>query len=1136
MLVVCLVLSRSAWGQLGKAALTGTVSDATGAPIPGVAVTIVNQDTGATRRGETKSIGLYHFDFLDIGVYTVRFEIPQFQTSEFRNVILTVGETVTVDTTLALAGITSKAVIVESLSPQRVQLADSQVSGLVDRSAIQALPLEIRDPVALVNLMPGAIPSAIGTVDFNGSTRGSAVNGTRGGMGNFLIDGFDNNDQGQGGRGHNSVGSIPGGITGVSPDAVQEFRVITSNFSAQYGRQGGFVADTVLKSGTNEVHGSLFEYNRNQSLVAQEFFSNASGTQDSLVRNQFGGSLGGPLRQDKTFFFGAVEFQRLRQEAPNLVSTVTPEFINFVENGGFAAFHESGVGGLCMQALGAPCVGALTNSRTLGPIAQNLVERFPFPSPTGNFTTESSGILTSVLGLQFLYPVPLFGDADVRNRTVFNENRFTLKVDHNLGTRDHLSARMIFDDFDSVDSSLGTDAAGSPHFPSTALARSQNWGLEHVHIFTPEILNEFRVSFLRFSLNAPRNTAPDVPSLSTAVDSLTVGLGLSTGLPLFFVDNQIQLQDHLALVRGRHSLKLGGEYRRIRNGSAFEVGRDGFFLPYDTENLLTDGFFGDEVDQLLFGGPSLGGFLLAGASIDPQTSRRPDYYRGFRANEVGLYFQDDWKVSDRLTLNFGVRWDYFGPPHNFRPGLDSNFFFGDGSVPLNSTSSNPFFPSNSAFFARVSRGDFEQRDRGLWKKDGNNFAPRFGFAWNVFGSGKTIVRGGGGIFYDRIWNNLFENIRFNPPSFSFATVGAFLNGVPVGPLATPGLFSIPIDTQRFSDPAFQPLPSATHVDEKIVTPYVEHVSFGLQQSMSPDLMLGVNYVGTFGHKLTGIVDANTFAGRTSGAGGFERPNPGITKDALRSNFYNSNYHAMQVRVEKRSSEGLQFQSNYTWSKALDFVSDAFFNRAAGGSDGILPGDISRRDLEYGPADFDVRHRFITSLIYRLPLARRNRWMGGWTIGSILTLQTGLPFTLHSTGFDANQDGHFNDRINFVVPGPLRDIIDHSQSPADGYFKTDDLVLSTPAPAENLGLWTLGKLGRNVLTGPGYAAVDISLAKQFQLTEDARFQLQLNFFNLLNRSNFALDRGVAGNFASSQFGRATATYGPRVVQIAARIDF
>ena len=373
------------------------------------------------------------------------------------------------------------------------------------------------------------------------------------------------------------MGSIPGGITGVSPDAIQEFRVITSNFSAQYGRQGGFVADTVLKSGTNEVHGSLFEYNRNQSLAAQEFFSNASGTQDSLVRNQFGGSLGGPLRQDKTFLFGAVEFQRMRQEAPNLVSTVTPEFINFVENGGFAAFHESGIGGLCMQALGAPCAGALTNSRTLGPTAQNLVERFPFPSPTGNFTTESSGILTSVLGLQFLYPVPLFGDADVRNRTIFNENRFTLKVDHNLGTRDHLSARMIFDDFDSVDSSLGTDAAGSLHFSSTALARSQNWALEHVHIFTPEILNEFRVSFLRFSLNAPRNTAPDVPSLSTAVDSLTVGLGLSTGLPLFFVDNQIQLQDHLALVRGRHSLKLGGEYRRIRNGSAFELGRTGFF-------------------------------------------------------------------------------------------------------------------------------------------------------------------------------------------------------------------------------------------------------------------------------------------------------------------------------------------------------------------------------------------------------------------------------------------------------------------------------------------------------------------------------------------------------------------------------
>ena len=1135
-----LFLASFAYGQRGVGAVTGTVTDPTGAVVPGATASLLNTETGMKKSMATNSAGIYRFEFVDVGKYNLTLVAKGFANYEWDGLVVTVGQVVTHNITMEL-GKTGTVVTVEAQGVQLVQTESSEVSGLIDRNTLAALPLEVRDPGAFVNLMPGAVPSSLGNVEFNGSTRGAAVNGSRGGTGNFLIDGFDNNDQGQGGRGHNTTGSLPGAITGISPDAVQEFRVETNDFNAQYGRQSGFVADAVMKSGTNQIHGSAFEYNRNQSITANDFFSNANGSKDALVRNQFGGSLGGPLKKDKVFLFGAVEIQRLRQNAPNLVTSVAPSFVNFVQGGGYANFMESSPDGACAQIFGESCPGVFAHSRTLGPIASSLLSKYPYPAPTRSFSSDSGGYFPVFFGLPITYPVDLFGQADVRNASTLNENRFSFKFDYNFNANNRLTAVMAFDDFDTLDSSLGTDGLGSPYFPIASPNRAQDWGVTYTHVFSPTVVNDFKFSYLRHNSDFPRNIDPTVPSIVTTFDPLGVGIGMTSALPQFFTDGQFQYQDHLAITKGRHSLNIGFEYRRTRNGSVFAEGRDGLWLPYDTENLLTDGWAASDFEDAAFGGALLGSYYYATVSINPTTGTLPEYYRGYRANEYGTYIQDDWKVAPRLTLNLGLRYDYMGPPHNFRPGLDSNFYFGPGTVPISTTSDNPFFPTNSVAYAREATATFIQKNSHIWNQDRNNFGPRFGFAWDVTGNQKTVMRGGFGMYYDRIWNNLFENIRFNPPYYSDNYVGFLFNGVPSGPEVTPTLFTIPVDTAAYNNPAYKPKANPRHMNEGMVTPYTEQVHFGIQRMLTNNMMFEINYIGTFGHKLTGVADLNTFDGRAvydpDGNPYFstKRPNTTIGSDNARGNYFNSNYHALQLQFTKRMSSGLQFQSNYTYSKAMDYVSDAFNNRAAVGNNGFGTMDIMNYGLDYGPADFDLRHRFVLSLIYDLPFWKSNRWAGGWRVGSIVTMQTGLPFTVYNGSADYNGDGKNIDRPDFVGAGkPNAVVFNRSISPADpGYMNISDFADPKLDPAINGGYWRDGNLSRNGLNGPGYANVDLSLAKTFKIKERASLQIQFNFFNTFNRVNFA---PPTNNVSDPTFGMSTADFGSRVGQVAARLDF
>jgi len=1118
----CLSCNTDAWAQAGTGELTGLVTDATGAVVPGVQVDLVNSATGAARQTLTSSAGVYRFVSLPIiGTYVLTVQQPGFKMAKVEGIVMSVGTTMTRDIKLEV-GAPADVVTVTS-GTEVVQSTESSVSTLVDRNVWQNMPLEVRNQNAFIELVAGAVPDGMA-----GSTRGAAVNGARGGAGNYLVEGVDNNDQGQGGRGQLS-GSDPGGAaTTISPDAISEYRVITNNFAAEYGKAGGFVTDTVLKSGTNQWHGSLFEYNRVQALAANGFFSNANGLEDSLVRNQYGGSVGGPILKDKAFFFYSMEYHKFRQANSLSGTGTTQQYLDWVKTGGLQQWAESDPNGVCMQNLGAPCPGKFSQSATLGQIFSSLAAAGPFPLATTGLDNTGQGFYTS--GLQ--YPVPVYGDVFVSDPYHLNEYRISAKVDYQLTNKDLLSGLYLNQTANQGDPYQGGDSTIGPAYISDG--RGQNWGVTWTHIFGPAVTNTVRASYLRHRSDypAPPGTL-GIPSITTWYDPMTVGLGLSAGLPQYFTDTQYQVQNHMSIIRGKHSFKVGAEYRRIANASSFYYDTYGSFFPYGIEDLVTDLAFTDEADLAVLGELTNGSVEYASAAVNPATGGLPEVYRGFRANELAAYFQDDWRVTQRLTVNWGLRWEYFGPPHNYKPDIDSNFYFGIPVTPFSTASNNPFMPVNNPFYASLVTGSFQVRNNEIWNKDTNNFGPRIGFAYDLLGNQRLILRAGAGMMYDRIYNNVFENIRFNPPYFSDNQIGPGYNGVPVGALSTPGLYTVPFTSTPAFASGYSAKPNPRHMDQNMVSPYYEQFHLGVQWEFFKGYALEAEYISTLGHKLAGYYDINTFNGRLASGYSTTRMNTNIGADNFRSNAFSSNYHGGQVTVRKNFAGGLGFNASYTYSRALDYLSDVFNNRNS-----VRPTDNMNPRTDYGPADFNMTHRLVTSFSYELPLFRTNRYAGGWQINGIVSLQSGVPFSPYSSSsrYDANKDGYNTDRLVFTGSGNPVSSVKEDGSPADSYFDTTQWARYVCPASLNGGLWCSSAQARNTITGPAYQNVDFNVIKRFRIKEASSVSLQAGFFNLFNHPNFNFQATSSFNSSSSSFGKSTADFGARIIQLAVRVDF
>ncbi|HWZ81893.1 MAG TPA: TonB-dependent receptor [Terriglobales bacterium] len=1163
-LAVCAGLAFAQGGGSGE--LTGQVTDPTGAVVSGAEVKLTNTATSTARTTTTSTDGIYRFPALPVvGVYVLEVSPKGFKSVKVQNVVISVGTITSRDVKLEV-GASTEQVTVEA-GQQIIQTEDSSISQLIDRRVWENMPLEARNANDFINLVAGAVPEQIA----GGTFRGAAVNGVRTGGGNYMVEGVDNNEQGQGGVAIcGTVCGQGGANTSVSPDAIEEYRVLTHDFSAEYGKVGGFVTDTVLKSGTNKWHGSLFEYNRIQALAANDWFSNAAGLKDHLVRNQFGGTVGGPIFKDKTFFYAAFEDHRFRTSSPSSALSITKQFYDFVNSGQLATYVNSLP--ICTSVGGCPLLPT-----TLGPVFQSLIQKWPQAVPlvdsnevcTPFDPTVGPTNCTSQDGWGFNglgnntalgnYPVPIYGQATLSQITPLDQYRFSVKLDHNFSATDRLSGSYLFEDVKTTSNFGGSDTTFG--VPLDNPNRAQTAGITWTHTFSPTVLNQFKIGYVRRTANFIDPGSAGIPEFFS-IDPSGVGLGASLGIPQFFTENLFQYKDDISVTKGKHSLKFGAEFRRTRNKSTFSNDAYGHFATWGAEGLVTDGLFTDAIDNAYYGNNSsgLGGWYYAGAAVVPSTGAVPDFYRGYRANEMAAYGQDDWRVNSRLTLNLGVRWEYFGPPRNYKSNIDSNVYFGDGitpypcqvlvsGVPTVVPCTNPFQPVNDQAYAFEAGARFEVRNTSIWNKDLNNFGPRIGFAWDTTGNQKLVVRGGGGTYYDRIYNNIFENIRFNAPFYADEITGIG-SGVSLGPLKNPGLLTVPFTSNAFFvDPAHfpngLPKPVPRHMDQNMVAPFYYQFNLGVQYSLAKDYVIETNYVGTLGRKLLGIVNRNTFDGRSGAGFSSIRPNPIFNSDNARGNYYTSNYHALEVTLRKRFSHGLLLNANYTYSKALDELSDVFRARNAA----VSATDVQNLKNDYGPADFDIRNRVVVSTSYELPIFHGNRWLGGWTTNAIVSWNTGAPIGLLDGSSDSNRDGTRIDRPEFIGPGGPTSAINSHRIVGGAYqylnpskFAQAVTCLTDPKANTHGGKWCNPNLSRGAIPGPMFANIDFGLSKSFKINERMAFRFDANFFDLLNHPNFQNPSAAGGgaNFASGNFGQSTTTDGDtgghRVTQLAIRFDF
>jgi len=1209
------------FGQGTTSTITGVVTDSTGAVIPGATVTILNQRTGVDFHLETNSAGVYSITSLIPGLYTVTVSHKGFQTYANRDLTLTVNEVLRIDVQMEV-GAETQTITVEAAAPL-VNTEEGRLSGVVSSSQVQNMPLNGRNIYQLMQLVPGAVNSTGVNLEIDTGGVTTNINGARADFNGFFLDGVSNKGL------DGNTDAQP------APDFVQEFRIMTNNYSAQYGNTAGSVTDVSIKSGTNDFHGDVWEYFRNDKLNARNFFD---GDKKQLWRqNQFGFDIGGPIKKDKLFFFGGYEGQRFRTEAVSLETIESPEWRQAVQaalpNSTAALLYRDFPGPVPTQEIltvddfvvgqavdyygvdvgdyyGTDAIGndaGLINSYYLAytdPCFLNYwngvgIEAFSggpawgspevtankFASMFGVTAEEQAQIQTNINtvdgcagmtapGVQagaIGRSVGMLGLANTkfptRSQGVFyNGDQFVGRIDYQ-GDKNRIFGRA----FHSLqkEPNLDTGITSSVRGSVVESTRSYpNIAFGFVRSLSPTIVNEFRAGYTRGQLSAaPAASEFGVPN--ALFDTGEVTFGAYNGYPQFFIENVYNYSDMVGIVAGKHSLKFGAEVKRNLENSEFNVGRPSYYF-FDIA------YFAADLPYWEFAG--INPELFSGGSTHLDTN-----IRAWRNTELGFYVQDDWKVSKNLTLNFGLRWDYFGP-HTEKYGAVTQFVFGPGATAeerlasLNcqvQVSGNCVVPEGDT---QTPNGGFMAADR-LFEPDKNNFSPRFGFAWDPFGNGRTAIRGGFGVVYNSTIFNPLSNSRWNPPYYSFSWLCPIcgIPGLPVyGPTnadGTPNTTATPTYGGAPDNPGQGPeqagfagnllgwyptnplLSGLTGIPDPagFRTPYMENGFFGIQRELTPTTVLEVNWVGTFGKKLywaenpNRVIDGESRASVINPCTGEDAaPTPLLNPcfGALRTwkNSVNSNYNALQVQLNRKMSGGLAFTTAYTWSHSLDFRSDwhglssggsANWANANGSSGYSL--DPNAIFLEYGNSGFDIRHRFTSSIVWELPWLKSQQGaagkaLGGWQTNYILSLQSGFPFTVGARD-DYNGDGIPSDRPDIASFGNSYEFRNEDfllGSGSDGGSLMQSLAGDFPAPEG-----TSGTLGRNTFRGPGIATVDFSLFKKIPVSDRVGVQFRAEFFNLFNRVNLYQP---TANLASRNFGLSRQAFDPRVIQFGLRLSF
>ncbi|HKX32939.1 MAG TPA: carboxypeptidase regulatory-like domain-containing protein [Blastocatellia bacterium] len=1096
----------NSYAQVTTGSFSGFVTDSSGAAIGGARVTATNEATGLTRTVTTSSSGEYVLARLPVGRYTLTFEAPNFRQRLIKGAVLELDQRARIDSVMEVGPVSEIITVDGAKSAPLARTETAEAGEVIENKRIVELPLNGRLFLQLAQLTPGVVENARG--GFGQQLAGVSgpritVMGARESDNYFTLDGVSVTD-----RFYNTLS------TPMAVDAIQEFKVQSNLYSAEAGTLGGAQINIAIKSGTNDLHGSAYGFLRNDNLDARNFFDRQltleSPAKPEFRQNQFGGTVGGPLIKNRGFFFGNYEGLRLAKALTRRFTVPTDN----LRNGQFSTPIRD-------PQLATPTMRCEPTPVNPEPGVNYQGACFP-----GNRIPDNR-IPEIVRGLlQYIPQANLPGTSNNligSPQEINDSNQFTIRTDYRFSDRDTAFVRYTFYDVNAYQPYGFVQFAASPiSLPGFGIflkQRTQNVAVGETHVFNSNLVGEFKFGFNRTAGGQlQENNDVDFVSryniagisrnpLDRGIPSIVVSPYNTFGdatTPISRRDNDSQFNYNLSWVRGSHNLTFGAMYKRIQFNPNVSFTKRGQFT-------FTGAYTNDAFGDLLLGLPfnARGG---AGSTLV--------YLRG---NEWHAFLQHDWKAAKRLTLNAGLRYEY-ASPFSEKYNRWSTLNVETGRVIVASEDGRTY--PRELWIPGIERrlsplpivtSEAAGLDRSLATKDLNNFAPRFGFAFDLFGNQRTVMRGGYGIF-------------FNSASFNTATLQS---------LAAPFFSSINANNSTTAPAAITAIlsnsvlgtPGWSTYDINFRTPYFQQWNFGLQQLLARDLLVEAQYLGSKGTKLYTNIYFNVpdpaVPSPTTPSIAARSRFPSLGNNALQASAGKSNYHALVLRTEKRLSRGLMVMGSYTFSKSIDLDS-----LGASVTSSNLD-QSNQKKLERARSSFDARHRFVASFTYDLPFKSENKAinsiLGNWQAGGIITQQSGLPFTVNITSDRAN-NGLLNQRPNLVgdpnLPG--------SQRTPERWFNTGAFAVQ---PAG-----TLGTAGRNILEGPGTNIVDFSLIKNIPLGERHKFQFRAEVFNIFNHANFDFpERLCAGTVpgtacTASQFGRIGAARDPRILQFALKYLF
>lgn len=1103
--LAALIGSAALSAQTATGRIVGNITDPTGAVIPGVRVIATNAGTGVSVETLTNETGAYQILLLPVGNYEITAELAGFQKVVTKPERLDVNQSLRIDVKLQVGAVTQEVVVEEAAT--HIETESATLGIVIGATQISNLPLNGRNVLDLALLQPGVIPNTSGNGSFS-------VSGGRGDSVTYLLDGGVNN---------NLLSNAA--VLNPNPDVVEEFRILTNNYGAEYGRNAGGIVSVVTKSGTNQFHGTAYDYVRNDALNANSFFNNANTLKkDILKRNQFGGTLGGPVFKDKLFFFSGWQSQRQSQLQTTSKTTVfTPAELR----GDFSKSNTAGTGP------DANVVAFLQKFPYFQPdaslAAQGIIDPSRINSVAKNYISKSL-IPTSDVGY-------LFSQGSARD----NRDEITNKVDYFLTDRDRISTTLGWNRQTTI-SPFST--ANVPGYPNQTQRKQYYFATNYVKTISPTMVNDFRFTAQRNnslqSVPVSKRPTPQelgigiIPDEATGPTILAFSSGLTVGFspqgPSRLIDNTFTWTDSLTWTHGKHTFKTGATFTPYQDNQVFDFYIDGQF------NFRNTGASSSKNDRA--------DFLLG---VPDQFRQYPAAPTNIRTKNFGGYVQDEWKFSRTVTLSFGLRYEYSSPKFD-RFGQTFSYVYGAKSTVFPNAPLGLVFPGDS------------QAPKGSNFPDKNDVAPRFGFAWSP--SDKMVIRGGAGVFYDIL--KAEDNFQFNGQKPFFPTASFNFNALAANPTAEVNYLTQPFVAAGINNPfptratprdidfvkaGYLPFGDSGvySVDVNLRTPYIYQYNLDIQREVARNTVVDIAYAGSSSHKLTGLYDANPFivdkpvpttrlfnaiAGNPSNAFSY------LTTFA---NVGTANYNSLQLGLNRRYSDmhvlgNLDYQFSYTYSKSLDTES-GFRAR-----NGTVPTYDRKRFRAV--SDFDLTNYVSLSGNWELPFMKMwqsgpSRLVKGWNVLPIVTYRTGSPLDVTaglSTSMTQPGPSGAGDRslvrANLVAPITLFDahnVQTLSKGKGNYYFDPADFS----APANDPTLRTYGTFGRNGFRGPSRSNFDFSVSKVTGITERTSLEYRADFFNLLNHAEF---NNPSTSITGGTFGQISGTASPRIIQMALRLKF